>query len=383
MDKDNKIELEEQDRIQYFKKIIYKVSLGFCIAIVATVLTISLFKIVEKKKDENLFYQVIHNFGQTVIYSGPLGFIYDWFETGIEDVRISSKEELLQYQLRLFSKGLNLYFKNLLVQTEELAGSLLQNDILTLFTEKQPVQYIEKRYLNEIKDYLTANKDVISAYFYDLEGNSIAGAKYKNVGKIEIDKKLVKRILKEDNVLVKHNSYVLLLSTINYKKEKVGLFCQILDANFFSKILDEFEIAHNLFYLKNGEVVLLSNYDQYQYLKSENFNLAHFVYNTLTKKNEKNISLNINNLKYEIGVLVETNNIFGHIIVLFFFFLIFSGVLFMIKSIWDLIVNNLFKINNISDKLNVDKEFSTYLHEANFKKEKNITQSLKNLINKE
>ena len=328
---------------EYFKKIM-KLLL---IMIIGLFFFINFIKVINKT--DNNFYSVFRNFSSEIFSKGPTGFLYDWFTIKKGDAVFSEKEEMISYQLRLLTKMLNGYFKNLLLRTDKLVAKFKNNDFITFIKKgKFSGQYYYKEIRTNIKDYLLRNKDVIASYLFTLNGQVVTGAKYKKVKPIQLDQKMILETVSNKNILLKYDKYVLLLSSINYKNQPTSIFCQLLNPIFFSQILANLEISDNIFYLKNqNNEIVIHNYESQKYINAnKNKVISDLFYRSFTKNKENELAIKINKMDFKISSIIRENNFWGYTISLLFFIMMLLASIYLVNFSFSFIKKLIIKKKN-------------------------------------
>ena len=303
------------------------------------VIVIGLFLVIHQKfvKDKTQgirFSNVIDRFLESATDAGPIGWIRGWFEVNPSNIAVSKQEELTSYKLQILSKSLNNYFQSLLADTQDLISTSSISDILH---ESDGHNADTVKIKSLLKKYLKNNLDIAEVSLYSSKGEKLTSVKYRSVKNYLISKKLIDRLHRQDNVLVKNgaNKQLVLISAIRNNKTLMGVVTQTLNPVFFTKILDFLNINDNLFYIKNPDnELVIDNYSAYAYLNESKMSFPYLFYRKLTKSRESMLSLNIDNVNYAIGVIIDENNLLGNMLAFLFFIAVIYIGIFFVSIMW-------------------------------------------------
>ena len=263
------------------------------------------------------------------------------------DYRVAGeRESLTEYKLTILSKSLDQYFLALLQETEELMQQA--NFYQVVLSKGKWGSW--KSVQNILSGYLKKNVDVLEFGVYSDLGEKVVGVKYQDVPDYELSEVIRKGIIKNKNVLIRHkqNKNLILLSSVTVKGKAAFFITQTLHPVFFSRILEYLEISEELFYVKNGDTVMIDNGDVIAWAKEnvseEQKKKSVFAgfYEALTKSNEKLVKLNTSTVDYRLGTVMERNNAWGNLFILgvislffavnFLFYCLVSGVFSIFKG---------------------------------------------------
>ncbi len=246
-----------------------------------------------------------------------------WFSPKVKE---TTEEKLSQYKLTILSKNIDLYFKNLLIETQE----QIANENLLNFIKNSNNYYNYYKIKRDLQKYLEHNADVLEFSLYNKLGSKLISLKYKNISDYLIGENIVKHVEKKNNVLLKHKNSknLVLVSAVKNNGSVVMFATQTINPVFFTRILDRLEISDQLFYLKDSDdFVVLDNFEYIEYQKTiedvnEKNKLAEGFYKSLVQLKEKSITIDFDNIQYSLGTVVERNNIWGNVISLLSFLII-------------------------------------------------------------
>ena len=272
----------------------------------------------------NYFSKIITNFGKEFQKTPLVKDVMEWFNPTINE---NTEDSFIRYKLVVVLKYLDNYFKSILEDTQE---KILDDNIQNLKKATISFSYYEN-FKKNLKDYLIDNKDLLEITFYGETGEKLIGVKYKNISGYKMTKALIDKLKKHNNLLLKHqnSSHLILLSLVKDKDKPFLIISQTIEQNFFSRILDELEVADNLFYFKDSNnFVILDNYGAYAYKENKKESGSYDFYKTFVKAEDVNLSINLNSVEYSLGVVVDRNNFWGNVMAVLFL-IIFFGLSFL------------------------------------------------------
>ncbi len=273
---------------------------------------------------KNYFSKILTNFGNEFKRTPLIKDVVEWFNPTVSE---NSEDSFVKYKLLVVLKYLDNYFETILKNTQD---QILDNNIENLKKTAIDISYYEN-FKKNLKNYLTNNKDLLEITFYKEDGEKLIGVKYKKVGGYKVNKELIAKLNKNNNLLLKHqnSSNLILLSLVKDKDKPFLIISQTIDKNFFSRILDELEVADNLFYFKDSDnFVILDNYGAYAYQENKKDSNSYDFYKTFVKAEDVNLSINLSNVDYSLGVVVERNNFWGNVMAVLFL-VVFFGLSFL------------------------------------------------------
>lgn len=275
----------------------------------------------------NYFSKVLSNFQQNFEDSLYSKSIKKWFNP---ELKSDSQEQLNTFKLTILAKTINTYFNTLLVDTQ---NNIVTDNLHSFISEKTTPSL--KQLKKEISQHILNNPELREVSTYDLEGNKIFGIKFKNTPNYVFSKDVMNDLIKSKNLLLKQgqDNNLILLSLIEDKEKKPFMIVsQSIHHSFFDRVLKHLGIADNVFYLKDSEnFVLFDNQGSTQSAPIES-GFSYRVFKTLTQAEESNLKVNLNDVSYSIGTIVQKNNVWGNVAALVFFLFIFVVLFFFIDQ---------------------------------------------------
>lgn len=260
----------------------------------------------------SLVKNFVHQIQDNSVLRGTLA-LFDYRVTG-------KREELTEYKLTILSKSLDQYFVALLHQTEDLVRQKRFSQIL--LSKGKWGSWNDAQ--NILANYLKKNVDVLEFGVYSKAGEKVVGVKYQDIPEYELSEAMRENVSSKKNVLIRHkqSKNLILLSSVSVQGKVAFFITQTLHPVFFSRILKHLEINKELFYVKNGDMIMVDNGDVVAWAQKkasreqkERSVFAGF-YDVLTKSNETLIQLNTKFVDYRLGTVLERNNVWGNLFVL-------------------------------------------------------------------
>lgn len=258
-------------------------------------------------------WKIVGNFMGEATTGGPLALVKAWFAPDNSAIPLSRDEEMTRYQLRLVARSLDNFFRSLLEQTQNLVDRSPVMQTLTGGHAIDPLQEVKEG----MRQYLQDNLDVMEISLWGLDGQKMAGIRYKQAPEYTLAPQILNRLDNKDNVLLRHSASanLVLVSAVRNKGRVVGAVSQTLNPIFFTKILDFLGVNQKIFYLRNREGdLVVDNYGAYQHLGRKLDSASFTFYRKFTTAKESNLSLKIDNVDYDLGVILEKNNLAGHLL---------------------------------------------------------------------
>ncbi|HMB00588.1 MAG TPA: hypothetical protein VKS21_06340 [Spirochaetota bacterium] len=316
------------------------------------------------------FYRIVANF-----INSSTETINSWFIVDSSNIKINNKEKHSKYKLRLVAKSLDNYFQNLMLNSEKTVSSYQIEALLSGKSYNVNQKDIQKR----LKHHLYKNKDILEISIYNIKGDKLSSMRYRNIPAYKLNQSIIPKLKKKDNLLVKDSTTgnMIIVSAIKRRNALTGFITQTLNPVFFTKILDFLDIKENLFYIKNyRDELVLDNYNAYQYINNKKHSVPFMLYNKLTSSSSKNIKLNIDNVNYALGMIIEDNNMAGNLLAVFFIFIIVYMAILLINIGWKNIAQLIFLKKN-------HKEYGQQPDNKPEEKKGNISNTMIDEIDKE
>ncbi|HBE02046.1 MAG: hypothetical protein A2096_01480 [Spirochaetes bacterium GWF1_41_5] len=276
------------------------------------------------------------NFFSTLSTTAPAMLIRGWFGIDASGLKISSREELVTYQLTILSRSLKNYFSSLLKNTNR----LLENRLFRELKEVKLYSQTVDRFNMLLMQYIRNNPDITEMSLFDKDGSKITSIKYKTTVSYSLHPDLLAKLSAKDTLLIRNpeNGYLVLVSAIREQNRVIGFISQSINPVFFSKIIDFLHINKNLFYIKNSEnSVVVDNFDIYKKVNNADIGYSFLFYRNLTSPEEQEFKIKIDNIDYGIGMIIEKNNLAGDIAVL----LILIGIVYLAFVIINVLIRNI------------------------------------------
>ena len=254
------------------------------------------------------------------------------------DASVSTEDEkMATYQLMIVSKNVHYYFANLLEDTQR---ALHHQDFGAAVSAENSVARgsLIGRAKLVMARHLEEHSDLLGFVIYNEDGKKLFGLKYKNIPNYNYTEKLKKEVEKRSNLLLRHtdSENLVLISKVEMNQKKTFYVTQTLHPLFFTRILEQLEVADKLFYIKNESDILLDNFGGANYAtyeKTKEMNVAGKFYQALIEKKDKSISIKQDNVSLLVGMEVTQNNFLGDTFAILFLALIvggnFYGIIFL------------------------------------------------------
>lgn len=322
-----------EENIPIWKRLGSKIALGvFALLMAAGLLAF----VSQPAVREGLFgahaWKVVSNLLDEGTQKGPLSVVSSWWSPDSSQLQLSREEAMSRYQLRLVARSLDNFFRLLLTDTvkvvdHEVFRALLSEGGHDPFQESHAV----------LKGYLQDNLDVMEVSVWTREGVRVSSMRYKSASEYLLSPNLLARLDQRDNVLLKHSSTpnLVLISAIRRKGKVVGAVSQTLSPLFFTKILDFLGVNQHVFYLRNREGdLVVDNYGASQFVARRESGPSYAFYRKFTTAKETSLTLKIDQVDYDLGVIVEKNNLAGHLLAFGFLLLCVYLALLLVQLLW-------------------------------------------------
>jgi len=322
-----------QEPLPIWKRLGAKIALG-CAALVLAGGLLAVFS--QPALRESLFgahaWRIVGNLLDEGTQKGPLAMVNAWWSPDTSQIPLSREESLSRYQLRLVARSLDNFFRLLLTDTVK----LVDHEVFrALLAEGGHDPFQESHGL--LKEYLQDNLDVMEVSVWTRDGVRISSMRYKSAPEYLISPNLLARLDQRDNVLIKHSSSpnLVLVSAIRRKGKVVGAVSQTLSPLFFTKILDFLGVNQHVFYLRNREGdLVVDNYGASQFVARRESGPSYAFYRKFTTAKETSLTLKIDQVDYDLGVIVEKNNLAGHLLALGLLMLCIYLALLLVQLLW-------------------------------------------------
>lgn len=260
-------------------------------------------------------WKIVANFMGDTVQTGPVALVKAWFAPNNGSLSLSREEEMTQYQLRLVGRSLDNFFRSLLEQTQALVDRAPVLASLTGDRGYDP--HIEVK--EGMRNYLADNLDVMEISLWSVDGQKQAGVRYKQAQEYALAPQVLARLDQKDNILLKHSASanLVLVSAVRHKGKVVGAVSQTLNPVFFTKILDFLGVNQKIFYLRNREGdLVVDNYGAFQHAVKKMEGGSFTFYRKFTTAKESNLTLKIDNVDFDLGVILEKNTVAGNLLAL-------------------------------------------------------------------
>jgi hypothetical protein len=322
-----------EENIPVWKRLGSKIALGvFALLVVAGLLAF----VSQPAVREGLFgahaWKVVANLLDEGTQKGPLSVVSAWWNPDTSQIQLSRAEAMSRYQLRLVARSLDNFFRLLLTDTvkvvdHEVFRAMLSEGAHDPFQESHAI----------LKEYLQGNLDVMEISVWTRGGVRVSSMRYKSSPEYLLSPNLLARLDQRDNVLLKHSSTpnLVLVSAIRRKGKVVGAVSQTLSPLFFTKILDFLGVNQHVFYLRNREGdLVVDNYGASQFVARRESGPSYAFYRKFTTAKETSLTLKIDQVDYDLGVIVEKNNLAGHLLAFGILLLCVYLALLIVQLLW-------------------------------------------------